>query len=105
MADHATNVLPPVTAEHRQVAAGQFQHAEDAIKKNPKDASVNRFLARLYEKRGNFSQAIGLWELVRKEDPRDTEAQHKSKDLAASDTIARGGYEAVVAKNAAGDQG
>src|SRR5438132_3775928 len=76
---------------------------EHARQKNPKDATVNRMLARLYEKRGNFSQAIGLWELVRKEDPQDVEAQHKSKDLAASDTIARGNYEAVVAKAAAGE--
>jgi Tfp pilus assembly protein PilF len=60
---------------------------------------VNRALARLYEKRGNFGQAILLWELVRKADPRDIEAQHKAKDLAASDTIARGGYDAVIDKS------
>ncbi len=70
---------------------------EQARHKNPQDTTVNRALARLYEKRGNFSQAIGLWELVRKADPRDIEAQHKAKDLAASDTIARGHYEALVA--------
>jgi tetratricopeptide (TPR) repeat protein len=69
---------------------------EQARQKNPHDTTVNRALARLYEKRGNFSQAIGLWELVRKADPRDIEAQHKAKDLAACDTIARGNYGAVV---------
>jgi Tfp pilus assembly protein PilF len=74
---------------------------EQARQKNPNDTTVNRALARLYEKRGNFSQAIGLWELVRKVDPRDIEAQHKAKDLAASDTIARGNYEAIVAANPA----
>ena len=68
---------------------------EQARQKNPEDATVNRALARLYEKRGNFSQAIALWELIRKAEPRDVEAQHKAKDLAASDTIARGNYEAV----------
>ncbi len=72
---------------------------EQARQKNPKDATVNRALARLFEKRGNFSQAIMLWELVRKVDPQDIEAQHKAKDLAASDTIARGNYEAVVARD------
>src|SRR5207302_4089288 len=77
---------------------------EQARQRNPQDATVNRALARLYEKRGNFSQAIKLWELVRKTDPGDIEAQHKAKDLAASDTIARGGYEAVVAR-AAGEHG
>jgi tetratricopeptide (TPR) repeat protein len=73
---------------------------EHTRQKNPQDTTVNRALARLYEKRGNFAQAIGLWELVRKADPRDVEAQHKAKDLAASDTIARGNYQAVVAQNA-----
>jgi Tfp pilus assembly protein PilF len=69
---------------------------EQARQRNPQDATVNRALARLHEKRGNFGQAILLWELVRKADPGDIEAQHKAKDLAASDTIARGGYDAVV---------
>ena len=83
------------------VAVWTLEHARQ---KNPKDTTVNRALARLYEKRGNYSQAIGLWELVRKEAPQDIEAQHKSKDLAASDTIARGNYEAVVAKAALGEE-
>ena len=48
------------------------------------------------EKRGNFAQAIKLWELVRQANPTDLEAQHKVKDLAASDTIARGGYEQTI---------
>jgi tetratricopeptide (TPR) repeat protein len=69
---------------------------DQARQKDPNDATVNRAMARLFEKRGNFTQAIGLWELVRKADPRDIEAQHKAKDLAASHTIARGNYEAVV---------
>jgi len=72
---------------------------EQARQKNPEDATVNRALARLYEKRGNFSQAIALWELIRKAEPRDVEAQHKAKDLAASDTIARGNYEAVFSNS------
>src|SRR5207249_9751442 len=74
---------------------------EQARQRNPQDATVNRALARLYEKRGNFSQAILLWELVRKADPQDIEAQHKAKDLAASDTIARGRYDEVLDKGAA----
>src|SRR5262249_44150197 len=69
---------------------------DQARQKNPQDPTVNRALARLYEKRGHFAQAINLWELVRKADPRDIEAQHKAKDLAANDTIARGNYEAIV---------
>jgi tetratricopeptide (TPR) repeat protein len=60
---------------------------------NPK---VNRPLARLFEKVGNFTAAAALWEMVRKADPSDLEAQHKFKDLAASATIAKGRYEDAV---------
>jgi tetratricopeptide (TPR) repeat protein len=69
---------------------------EQAREKDPMDPTVNRTLARLCEKAGLFKEAIGLWELVRKKAPRDLEAQRKGKDLAASDTIARGNYEALV---------
>ena len=69
---------------------------EQARQKDAKAPDVNRFLARLYEKRGNFSQAIALWELIRKAVPTDGEAMSKAKDLAASETIARGNYEQAV---------
>jgi len=49
-------------------------------------------LARLYEKRHAYGRAVKLWEAVRKADPSDTEAPGKINDLAASETIARGGY-------------
>jgi tetratricopeptide (TPR) repeat protein len=63
---------------------------------HPKNPKVNRPLARLYEKRGNFNQAIALWELVRRAAPDDQEAGRKAKDLAASATIAKGRYEEVI---------
>ena len=72
---------------------------EQARQKQPLEAHVNRALARLYEKRGNFTQAIALWEIIRKVKPSDPEAQHKVKDLAADDTIARGQYQAVIRSN------
>jgi tetratricopeptide (TPR) repeat protein len=64
--------------------------------KYPNDATLNRALARLFEKRGDFQKAIALWRLVEKADPKDLEAASKAKNLAASETIARGGYEAAV---------
>jgi Flp pilus assembly protein TadD len=67
-----------------------------AREKDSKDQTVNRALARLCEKRGNFMEAVKLWELVRQSDPRDQEAQAKVKDLAAHHTITRGGYEQAV---------
>lgn len=65
---------------------------EQARHKQALDPHVNRALAHLYEQRGNFTQAIALWELIRKAKPGDVEALHKIKDLAADDTIARGQY-------------
>jgi tetratricopeptide (TPR) repeat protein len=72
---------------------------EQARQKQPRDPVLNRALARLYEKRGNFTQAIGLWDLIRKARPDDQEAAAKIKNLAADDTIARGQYEAVLTGN------
>ena len=69
---------------------------EQARQKSGKDSKLNRALARLYERRGNFTQAIALWELIRRAQPTDLEAADKAKDLAANDTIARGQYEASV---------
>lgn len=86
-------------------ALGLLDHAvfilDQARQKEPKDATLNRALARLFEKRGNYSQAIALWQLVKEVDPKDVEAAHKAKDLAASETIARGRYEGPSGEKAA----
>jgi tetratricopeptide (TPR) repeat protein len=73
---------------------------EQARQARPTNLRVNRALAGLYERRGNFTHAAALWELVRRADPADVEAQRKSKDLAASETIARGRYEEAIANTA-----
>jgi tetratricopeptide (TPR) repeat protein len=77
---------------------------EQGRQRDGNDPSLNRALARLYEERGNFSQAIALWELVRQADPADQEAQHKGKDLAANETISRGRYEHTLAQRRADAQ-
>jgi tetratricopeptide (TPR) repeat protein len=73
---------------------------EQARQIGPNSATVNRPLARLYERRGNFNQAIALWQLVRKAAPQDVEAQTKAKDIAASATIAKGRYEQALSGEA-----
>ncbi|HVL16321.1 MAG TPA: tetratricopeptide repeat protein [Gemmata sp.] len=65
---------------------------DQARQKYPRDATLNRALARLFEKRGDFQKAIVLWQLVKEVQPSDVEAAHKAKDLAARDTIAKGQY-------------
>jgi tetratricopeptide (TPR) repeat protein len=66
---------------------------EQARHKKVDDVSVNRSLALLLEKRGNFTQAMVLWAQIRKVKPADEEAAQKLKDLAVHDTIQRGRYE------------
>ena len=70
---------------------------DQARQKYPKDATLNRALARQFEKRGDFQKAIVLWQLVKETHPTDVEAAHKAKDLAASDTIQKGQYEEAAA--------
>jgi tetratricopeptide (TPR) repeat protein len=70
---------------------------EQARHKQPGDAPLNRSLARLYERRGNFTQAMALWHLVRKANPDDVEAQQKLTELAVHETIHRGNLEEVLA--------
>lgn len=50
---------------------------EQARQKDAYHPELNRRLARLYERRGNFTQAQALWELVRKVAPDDEEAAQK----------------------------
>ncbi len=69
---------------------------EQARQKTARDPALNRALARLYEKRGNFTQAMALWQMIKIDNPDDMEAVHKIKDMAAHDTIARGKYEGGV---------
>jgi tetratricopeptide (TPR) repeat protein len=50
---------------------------EQARHVEPDGSAVNRRLARLYERRGNFTQSLDLWAMVRKAAPDDEEAVRK----------------------------
>jgi tetratricopeptide (TPR) repeat protein len=66
---------------------------EQARHKQPADAKLNRLLAQLYERRGNFTQALALWKLVAKSDPGDGEAQQKLTELALHESSQPGPFE------------
>jgi serine/threonine protein kinase len=53
---------------------------------------VYRALASLYERQRQYSDAIAVWEELRKLAPHDVEVARKINDLAAADTIERGNY-------------
>ena len=94
--DLATHLTMAQTFEDLEWPDHALWTLEQIRPTHPRDPKVNRPLARLYERRGNFNQAIALWELVRQADPGDQEAQRKGKDLAASATIAKGRYEEAI---------
>ena len=75
---------------------------EQARHKQPRNADLARGLARLYERRGNFTQAMALWQLVRQVVRTDVEAQQKLTELAVHDTLERGQFEEVLAGGQAG---
>ena len=61
-------------------------------RQDPRYLPAQRALASIYERQGQYSDAIAVWEEVRKVAPHDVEAAKKINDLAASETIARGNY-------------
>jgi serine/threonine protein kinase len=65
---------------------------EELRQQHPRHLPAHRTLANMYEKRRQYSDAIAVWEAVRKVSPLNGEAARKIQDLAASETIARGGY-------------
>jgi serine/threonine-protein kinase len=69
---------------------------EQIWQKDANTPTLNRALALLYEKRGNYMQASILWELVLQAQPQNPEPQQKLKELAAQDTIARGRYQTAA---------
>lgn len=78
-------------------ALGLSQLAEWLLRKaceaNPEHVEAHRRYARLLERLGDFQKAVKVWEFVAGKCPADQEADRKQKDLAAMDTISRGGYE------------
>ena len=66
----------------------------------PEYHRVNRPMARLFEKKGQYTQAIQLWKLVAKKCPKDLEASKKPTALAASQTISQGNYDGAAAGTA-----
>src|SRR5947207_15759571 len=57
--------------------------AEQAVAQDSHKPAPLRAMARVYERQGQYSQALRLWGLVLQEAPNDPEALRKMNDLAA----------------------
>jgi serine/threonine protein kinase len=65
---------------------------EETRRLHPHHLPAYRALASVLERQRQYSDAIAVWEELRKLAPHDGEAARKINDLAAADTIARGNY-------------
>ncbi|NBO93122.1 MAG: hypothetical protein EBV06_12560 [Planctomycetia bacterium] len=54
---------------------------EQARQSRPDDTRINRELARFYERRGHYTQALGLWERLQRCLPRDAEAATRQAQI------------------------
>lgn len=102
--DKTAHLLMAQAAAALQMPAVAIWLLHEIRQVNTTDAQVNRALARLLEHQGYFTQAMHLWELVRRKIPTDAEAQSKAKQMAVSETIARGGYEEILGIEGAAGQ-
>jgi serine/threonine protein kinase len=91
--DNATQMAMAEAAEALGLLDVAVWILKHAWQKEAPDLTLGRALAKMYEKRGRFREAIAMWEWIHQLDPGDIEASRKSRDLAAADTIARGQYE------------
>jgi len=66
---------------------------EKAVESDPKNKDYLRSLARAYEQRSRYAEAISIWQRVQQLDPLNTEARSKITGLNAEATIKRAGYE------------
>jgi tetratricopeptide (TPR) repeat protein len=71
---------------------------EQAREKDDTDVAINRPLARLYEQRGHFTQALTMWGLVSRALPSDPEAGLKCSELAEQAASAQRRQEKLVAE-------
>jgi serine/threonine-protein kinase len=90
--DVAAHLAMAASAEALYLPSLAIWLLEEASEKLPRDVSVLRTLAALYERQKRLPQAIATWEKVHALAPNDREAPGKIKDLSASDTIARGNF-------------
>lgn len=72
------------------VAAFAYEKAVECDGQNKEYLAV---LAELYEERGDFKQAAGVWERIYRIDPMDGEARTRAQQAATKQVIDRGGYE------------
>jgi serine/threonine protein kinase len=90
--DVKTQMVMAESAEELHLVHLASWMLDELRRQHPRYLPAYRALAGLYEKQRQYSDAIAIWEAMRKVAPHDGEAVRKIQDLAASETIVRGNY-------------
>ncbi|CAN5326083.1 hypothetical protein BH10PLA2_BH10PLA2_35440 [soil metagenome] len=90
--DFKTQFEAAIAAKEIGLLNSSIWMLERLRKQHPKAAQAARMLAGLYEEGEDYDKAVGQWEWLLKHDPADGDARLKLQELAARQTIRRGGY-------------
>ncbi|MDI9445610.1 MAG: hypothetical protein QM844_15690, partial [Planctomycetota bacterium] len=71
----------------------QLVYLRAALKFNPEDIHINRLCAAAFRERRDYAGALACWQRVLKAKPDDEEATRTIAQIAAEQTIDKGGYE------------
>lgn len=91
--DTATFLSMADACENLGLEDAQLVYLQYALKFNPEDLHINRLCAIALRQRREYAQAIACWQRVLKAKPEDEEANRAIAQIAAEQTIQKGGYE------------
>ena len=90
--DFVTQFEAAVAAKEIGLLNSAIWMLERLRKQDAKSTPVVRMLANLYEEREDYDKAVAAWEWIAEANNADGEARVKLQELAARQTIRRGGY-------------
>jgi tetratricopeptide (TPR) repeat protein len=100
-----TGTLLGLADAYEQIASDECQlfTLRWALDAAPKDLTINRRIARLLGRLGQFDQAVTCWRRVLAVNPIDEEASKAISHLGVEQTIQKGGYEQELLQGALAD--
>jgi hypothetical protein len=101
--DLTTHILMAEAAEKLALPDLAEWLLKEAVARDKSKVTINRALARFYERQDDVKRAISYWQAICKVASDDLEAHRKVKDLLARATIARGRYENQLARRRGGN--
>lgn len=91
--DTSTFLSMAEACEHLGLRESQMVYLRAALKFNPEDLHINRLCAAAFREHRDYAGALACWQRVLKARPDDEEANRTIAQIAAEQTIDKGGYE------------